>query len=125
MTEQEKQEIIAEVKKSVMNEMKDKIVKEDTQKTLKVPREKWYGERFSHGRESAMIQAFDTPYMAWEAWEHIRRLTCLVCGVRYVRQLEGNPDAERICDEICQKIYDLRIELTKSNDETVGDEIAH
>ena len=27
MTEQEKQEIIAEVKKSVMNEMKDKIVK--------------------------------------------------------------------------------------------------
>lgn len=125
MTEQEKQEIITEVKKSVMDEMKDKIVKEDTQKTLKIPREKWYGERFSHGRESAMVQAFDTPYMAWEAWDHIRRLTCLVCGVRYVRQLEGNQDAERICDEICQKIYDLRIELTKSNDETVGDEIAH
>lgn len=125
MTEQEKQEIITEVKKSVMDEMKDKIVKEDTQKTLKIPREKWYGERFSHGRESAMVQAFDTPYMAWEAWDHIRRLTCLVCGVRYVRQLEENQDAERICDEICQKIYDLRIELTKSNDETVGDEIAH
>ena len=66
MTEQEKQEIITEVKKSVMDEMKDKIVKEDTQKTLKIPREKWYGERFSHGRESAMVQAFDTPYMAWE-----------------------------------------------------------
>lgn len=29
MTEQEKQEIITEVKKSVMDEMKDKIVKED------------------------------------------------------------------------------------------------
>lgn len=115
MTEQEKQEIIAEVKKSVMNEMKDKIVKEDTQKVLKEPREKWYGERFSTRQDSTMVQAFDTSYMAWEAWDHIRRLTCLVCGVRYVRQLEGNPDAERICDEICQKIYDLRISVGKKN----------
>lgn len=111
MTEQEKQEIIAEVEKSVMDKMKDKIVKEDTQKTLKVPREKWYGERFSTRQDSTMVQAFDTPYMAWEAWERIRRLTCLVCGVRYVRQLEGDPDAERICDEICQKIYDLRMSV--------------
>lgn len=37
----------------------------------------------------------------------------------------GNPDAERICDEICQKIYNLRMELTKSNDETVGEENEH
>lgn len=116
MTEQEKQEIITEVKKSVMDEMKDKIVKEDTQKTLKVPREKWYGERFSTRQDSTMVQAFDTSYMAWEAWDHIRRLTCLVCGVRYVRQLEGNPDAERICDEICQKIYDLRISIGEKNE---------
>lgn len=113
MTEQEKQEIITEVKKSVMNEMKDKIVKEDTQKVLKEPREKWYGERSSTRQDSTMVQAFDTPYMAWEAWDHIRRLTCLVCGVRYVRQLEGNPDEERICDEICQKIYDLRISVSE------------
>ena len=115
MTEHEKQEIIAEVKKSVMNEMKDKIVKEDTQKVLKEPREKWYGERFSTRQDSTMVQAFDTSYMAWEAWDHIRRLTCLVCGVRYVRQLEGNPDAERICNEICQKIYDLRISVGEKN----------
>lgn len=95
MTEHEKQEIIAEVKKSVMNEMKDKIVKEDTQKVLKEPREKWYGERFSTRQDSAMVQAFDTSYMAWEAWDHIRRLTCLVCGVRYVRQLEGKRNTVR------------------------------
>ena len=37
----------------------------------------------------------------------------------------SNPDAERICDEICQKIYNLRMELTKSNDETVGEENEH
>ena len=114
MTEQEKQEIIAEVEKSVMCKVKDKIIKEDTQKTLKVPREKWYGERFSHRRESVMVQAFDSPYMAWDAWEHIRRLTCLVCGSRYVRQLEGDPNAEKVCEEICQKIYDLRMEITKN-----------
>ena len=116
MTEHEKQEVIAEVKESVRNEMKDKIVKEDTQKVLKYPREKWYGERFSTRQDSTMVQAFDTSYMAWEAWDHIRRLTCLVCGVRYVRQLEGNPDAERICDEICQKIYDLRISIGEKNE---------
>lgn len=116
MTEQEKQEIISEVKKSVMNEMKEKIVKEDTKKILKVPREKWYGERFSQVKDSTMVQAFDTPYMAWEAWDHIRRLTCLVCGVRYVQKLEDNPDAERICDEICQKIYDLRISVGEKNE---------
>lgn len=118
MTEQEKQEIIAEVEKSVMDKVKDKIIKEDTQKTLKVPREKWYGERFSHRRESVMVQAFDSPYMAWDAWEHIRRLTCLVCGSRYVRQLEGDPNAEKVCEEICQKIYDLRMELTKNESST-------
>lgn len=118
MTEQEKQEIIAEVEKSVMYKVKDKIIKEDTQKTLKVPREKWYGERFSHRRESTMVQAFDSPYMAWDAWEHIRRLTCLVCGTRYVRQLEGNPNAERVCEEICQKIYDLRMEISKNESST-------
>lgn len=39
--------------------------------------------------------------------------TAKKCGVRYVRQLEGNPDAERICDEICQKIYDLRISVSE------------
>lgn len=112
MTDQEKQEIIAEVKSSVMNEVKKEIgAKERIQKALEGPREKWYGERGSTRRESTMCQAFPTPYMAWDAWEHIRRLTCLVCGERYVRQIENNPDAERICDEICQKIYDLRIEI--------------
>ena len=109
-------EIITEVKKSVMDEMKDKIIKEDTQKVLKEPREKWYGERFSTSQDSTMVQAFNTSYMAWEAWEHLRRLTCLVCGVRYVRRLDGDPDAERICDEICQKIYDLRISVGEENE---------
>ena len=83
----------------------------------------WNNSSFNTGcfnTEEQKIMMFnkpsDTPYMAWEAWEHIRRLTCLVCGVRYVRQLEGNPDAERICDEICQKIYDLRMSVGENNE---------
>ena len=94
-----------------MNEMKDKIVKRGYTENTQSTERKWYGERFSQVKDSTMVQAFDTSYMAWEAWDHIRRLTCLVCGVRYVRQLEDNPDAERICDEICQKIYDLRMSV--------------
>lgn len=48
----------------------------------------------------------------------IRRLTCLVCGSRYVRQPEGDPNAEKVCEEICQKIYDLRMEITKNESST-------
>lgn len=118
MTEQEKQEIISEVKAFVMDEVKKEIkIKEHTRKILEGPREKWYGKSGSIRRESTMCEAFPTPYMAWDAWEHIRRLTCLVCGERYVRQIENNPDAERICDEICQKIYDLRMEVGKCDED--------
>lgn len=112
MTEQEKREIIAEIEENVMGRMK-RLQTEDTQGVLKQVREKWYGaSRLRHKEKTPMQDAFDTPYMAWDAWEHIRRLTCLVCGTRYVRQLSGNPDAERVCEAICQKIYDLRMELT-------------
>lgn len=75
-------------------------------------------ERFDPLRDPLMQDAFDSPYMAWDAWEHIRRLTCLVCGSRYVRQLEGDPNAEKVCEEICQKIYDLRMEITKNESST-------
>lgn len=44
-------------------------------------------------------------------WNCIRKLTCLICGVKYVNGLRGNLDAERICDEICQKIYDLKMSV--------------
>lgn len=120
MTEQEKQEIIAEVEKNVMEEV-SRRGKEESAKVLKVPREKWYGDRVSRFdplRDPLMQDAFDSPYMAWDAWEHIRRLTCLVCGSRYVRQLEGDPNAEKVCEEICQKIYDLRMEITKNESST-------
>ena len=121
MTEQEKREIIAEIEENVMGRMK-RLQTEDTQGVLKQVREKWYGaSRLRHKEKTPMQDAFDTPYMAWDAWEHIRRLTCLVCGTRYVRQLSGNPDAERVCEAICQKIYDLRMELTKDA-ETQGKE---
>ena len=120
MTEQEKQEIIAEVEKNVMEEV-SRRGKEESAKVLKVPREKWYGDRVSRCdplRDPLMQDVFDSPYMAWDAWEHIRRLTCLVCGSRYVRQLEGDPNAEKVCEEICQKIYDLRMEITKNESST-------
>ncbi len=43
MTEQEKQDIIAEVEKNVMEEV-SRRGKEENAKVLKVPREKWYGD---------------------------------------------------------------------------------
>lgn len=66
MTEQEKQEIIAEVEKNVMEEV-SRRGKEESAKVLKVPREKWYGDRVSRFdplRDPLMQDAFDSPYMA-------------------------------------------------------------
>ena len=92
MTEQEKQEIIAEIRKSVMEEMKQNAERKD----------------------AGVAKQFDRDETT-NVWNCIRKLTCLICGVKYVNGLRGNPDAERICDEICQKIYDLRMSAGEKN----------
>ena len=113
MTDQEKKEIIAEVESSIMEKMKGKCIKEDTQSALSIPRNKW----FSHGvrSQSPMHKEFGN-YAYWQVWENIRKLTCLICGVGYCRQLVGNEDAEEIAEKICQFIYDLRKEKLESED---------
>lgn len=110
LTEIEEQQIIERVEKRVLEKLSKSIIREDTQKVLREPRNKWFRDANASGRESLMTEALGDTYIAWSAWEQIRRLTCIACGKRYVRQLTEDDHAEEACERICQLIYDIAVE---------------
>lgn len=59
MTEQEKQEIVSEVEKQILEKMKGTVIREDTQSVLKKPRSKWFTSA-SCNTESIMYKLFGT-----------------------------------------------------------------
>lgn len=63
--------------------------------------------QYGSGTDSLMANALGNSFVAWSAWEQIRRLTCVACGKKYVRQLTEDDHAEEVCEEICQTIYDI------------------
>ena len=108
MTEQEKQEIVSEVEKQILEKMKGTVIREDTQSVLKKPRSKWFTSA-SCNTESIMYKLFGT-YVYWCVWDMIRKLTCYICGTSYVRNLSGNEMADEVVEKLCQFVYDLRTE---------------
>ena len=71
MTEQKEQEIVDRIEKSVC--------KEDTQKVLQKPRNKWFRDANGSGTDSLMANAMGNSFVAWSASEQNRRLTCVAC----------------------------------------------
>lgn len=63
MTEQKEQEIVDRIEKSVC--------KEDTQKVLQEPRNKWFKDANGSGTDSLMANALGNSFIAWSAWEQI------------------------------------------------------
>ena len=63
MTEQKEQEIVDRIEKSVC--------KEDTQKVLQEPRNKWFKDANGSGTDSLMANALGNSFIAWSAWERI------------------------------------------------------
>ena len=63
MTEQKEQEIVDRIEKSVC--------KEDTQKVLQEPRNKWFKDANGFGTDSLMANALGNSFIAWSAWEQI------------------------------------------------------
>lgn len=93
MTEQEKKELLDELEKRMDEKYKGCLTREDVATTLKVPREKWFRDENGNGRYSLMADAFDSTIISWQVWETIRKLTCVVCGKQYVRQLANVENA--------------------------------
>ena len=65
MTEQKEQEIVDRIEKSVC--------KEDTQKVLQEPRNKWFRDANGFGTDSLMANAFGNSFVAWSTREQICR----------------------------------------------------
>lgn len=104
--EQLKHEIICEIE----GKLKGVVIREDTQSVLSGPRNKWFrgqSRSIQNGFESPMYRVFGVGTF-WAVWELIRKLTCFICGVGYVRHLEGDPRAADIADALCEAVYDLR-----------------
>lgn len=113
MTEQEKRELIEEIKKSLAEE-KCARKTDGTHTVLKEPRDKWFrGKDYSWGG-SLMGEAFGGGVTASQVWDMIRRLTCLIHGKQYVRHLVGDDTATETAEKLCQFVYDLRLEVKQN-----------
>ena len=117
MTEQEKVEILDELEKRFEDKYRGVVTREDTQKQLSAPREKWFRDENNGGQHSLMTKALDdNSIVAWAVWEKIRTLTCYICGVSYVRQLKDEWNADEVAETLCQTIYDLAMSRRNNND---------
>lgn len=110
MTEQEKNELLEELEQRFEKKYKGCLIREDTQIVLKEPREKWFKDDNGNTSQSIMSEVFGSSIIAWQVWETIRKLTCVVCGKQYVRHLKEKDNADEVAEKICQCIYDLRKE---------------
>lgn len=117
MTKQEKQEIVAEVEKQILEKMKGTVIREDTQSVLKKPRDKWFNGQRSHQESISIMYKLFGSYVYWSVWDMIRKLTCYICGTSYVRNLSGNEYANEIAEKLCQTVYDLKMEYTEHETE--------
>ena len=104
MTEQKEQEIVDRIEKRVLEKLEKSVCKEDTQKVLQEPRNKWFRDANGSGTDSLMANALGNSFVAWSAWEQIRRLTC------------EDDHAEEVCEQICQTIYDIAM-MRKKDDQ--------
>lgn len=109
MTEQEKKELLDELEKRMDEKYKGCLTREDVATTLKAPREKWFRDENGNGRYSLMADAFDSTIISWQVWETIRKLTCVICGKQYVRQLANVENANEVAEKLCQFVYDLKM----------------
>ena len=122
MTEQEKAEILDELEKRMEAKYKGCLTKDNVGSVLKVAREKWFNNDHRYNNESLMSNAFGSSIIAWQVWEVIRKLTCVVFGKQYVRHLANEPYAEEVAEKICQFIYDLRMECKEEAKRCINSE---
>lgn len=111
MNEDEKKALLDELEKRFEEKYKGCLTREAVSTPLKEPREKWFNGASGGGAGSLMAEAFDSSIIAWQVWETIRKLTCVICGKQYVRQIAEIEEAPEIAEKICQYIYDLKMEF--------------
>ena len=101
ITDSEREEII----KEVIARIEPKCTAERV-RALQPTFHKWFRDGNDPPYDAKMREIM-SGYEAYALWDLIRRATCNLCGVKYVRQITDAEKANRIADTICQTIYDL------------------
>jgi hypothetical protein len=66
-------------------------------------------------KDSPFYEAFG-PVAYYRAWEHIRGLATLICGESYVRDIEDIDYADDLANELCEFVYQKRIDYIKEHE---------
>lgn len=109
MTEYERAALKAELMQEIREEMSSMKGNSESAKALQPVLDKWcngenrYGH---HGRRGPLIEAMPT-YKGWNTWDHIRRLTCNIMNVSYVRDIKDVDRARRIAEKLCEVVVEL------------------
>ncbi len=112
MTEKERAILIDELAEEVIKRIGGN--KQVTPRALFRVHDKWFRDDNGASYKSKMTQALGDPSKGWAIWELVRRATCVICGVQYVRQLKDPDKANEVADTICQLIYDLAVKERES-----------
>lgn len=109
MTEQERAELKAELMKELMEELNAKKCSQESAKALQPILDKWCNGENRHGnrgRNGLLIETLPR-YKGWNTWEHIRRITCNIMNVSYVRDIKDADKAQKIADKLCEVVVEL------------------
>jgi hypothetical protein len=109
VNEEERNQLKQEIIDEIEEKFKGIAIREDTQGVLSGPRNKWFRDvdNTTKRKQSLMYEAFG-PVTYWMVWELIRKLTCIICGCGYVRQLSNREQANEVAELLCQNVYELR-----------------
>ena len=109
MTAEEKEELLDELRKEFLHS----YIGKENKNCLKPTLGKWCKDENGQVYESKMRKAFQHDGIAeYQAWECIRRLTCKIMGVSYIRQIKdediANKVADKLCETVCELLYEVR-----------------
>lgn len=109
LTEQERAEIIAELKAEMI---KDK----ESPRLLKPTYEKWCKDPdYYHSRMRTALGG--DGIVEAVVWDCIRKLVCKIMGVSYVRQIQDEDKANEIADELCGLVARLATEAREKDED--------
>lgn len=106
MTEQERAELIAELEQR-FRKMNIPAINSDASRCLQPVLNKWCNGENGRGYHGGALIESMPAYKGWNTWEHIRRLTCNIMNVSYVRDIEDIERARKIADKLCEVVVEL------------------
>ena len=118
MTQEERDLIKQELLNELRSQYKIEPRRQAPYAALSEQRDKWFSFK-KNISESLMGAALGSGNSAYHAWEHIRLLTCRICGVKNSRSIGLAADANEVCEALCQTVYDLAMKHRGKTDEEV------